>query len=416
MQILADSLQISRETISKFLNGVPVDKGNFIEISKALGFPDWTEIAETQADLEAELPLKTHDDSIVHQVRGWTAHYRCLRIFGRDSFVERILGYLADPQEACILALCGDSGFGKTECATRVAELALETNLFANVLWVTARQTELVGDQISQIKRTNSLSWQQFINQIAHQLDCSVENVQPRLRKNAFLIVLDNAETAATDDILAGFNKMLNPSRVLITSRRKSNCQYVKLISVEGLDRESSDALLQYEAKYKNVEALSQASEPQLQRIYELSRGAPLALHFIAGRATDDRQLEPVLLALEEASGDVEAFYTFALRTAWERISEDARRILIRMAEADAGLLWEQILDSSETINEKLSQARRTLERWYLIESVKDSVGNWRYDLHPWMRRSLRSEWAVKWRRDFKDLKREAQDKYDLDT
>ncbi|MBP0015670.1 MAG: hypothetical protein J7545_13070 [Roseofilum sp. SBFL] len=321
-----------------------------------------------------------------------------------------MLNYLKDPQQPLILSLNGTAGYGKTEAACQIAQTALEQNLFAEVLWVTARQSEFVDGTLSQTNQDDTLTWNQFINQIAHQLSCTQQKVQEKLREKKTLVVLDNAETSNIEEILPRLVKMLNPSRALLTSRIEKKVPYLGLKHVPGLEQRWSYALLQDEAKNNNISALLNASERNLQRIYELSCGAPLALHFIVGRVWYDEDLEPVLSSLEEASGEVENFYKFSLETAWKHLNDSAKNVLRYMGQqADAGITLDELLGTQKIERSDWCVAKRELKQWYLIQNVTDVEGNYRYDLHPWVRRSLRSGLVDNWQPDLQELENIAQ-------
>ncbi|MEG5057180.1 NB-ARC domain-containing protein [Microcoleus sp. A2-C5] len=340
---------------------------------------------------------------------------RCRRVWGRDRLIEQILDRLTDLQEAPILSLTGGAGYGKTEVASQVAKIARNRNLFADVLWVKARDTELIDSCITQSERNEVLNWNRFLHEIAHQLDkCPTERVCQRLKEEKRLIVLDNAETSQVEEIVTNLVEMLNPSRVLLTSRLKTNAPFVGLIEIEGLNTASSYNLLQDEAKYKNIQALLQASPAQLARVHHLSRGAPLALHFIIGRVLEDRALEPVLSALEAASGDVEKFYEFSLQTAWQRISNSSKNVLRYMGNSDAGVTWEELLGAGRVEELECQQARRELRRWYLIEDELDAKANQRYNLHPWVRRSLHGKLVDKWEPSLQELEQIVKWKFEI--
>jgi hypothetical protein len=149
--------------------------------------------------------------------------------------------------------------------------------------------------------------------------------------------------------------------------------------------------------------------------VHQLSCGAPLALHFIVGRILDDQALEPVLSALEQASGDVEAFYQFSLETAWQRISDAAKSVLRYMGRADAGVTWAELSGAWGVFESDWNKAQRELRRWYLIEDAQDAQGNRRYDLHPWVRSSVRGGLVDKWQPSLQDLEQVAKWKFDID-
>lgn len=430
-----EAAKTSEATLKRFwARKSPIDRYAFIAICKAVGV-NWKEVAEPSEIQETELPvvsvarktpsladkinvlpLQPTDGYSKNQRGVWIPNLRCRKVWGRESFSEEVLHRLNDPQEAPILSLCGSAGYGKTEVACKVAMAAVRNNLFADVLWVKARDTEFSDGKISQSERDEALSWNQLLQQIAHQLDgCSVKRVHQRIKEEKRLIVLDNAETAQLEEILPKLNEMLNPSRVLLTSRFQTNASYVGLINIPPLEENCSYQLLQDEAKYKNVPAILQANTEQLQQVYHLSCGAPLALHFIVGRVLDDGTLEPVLSALEQASGDVEKIYEFSLKTAWQRISDVTKNVLRYMGESDAGVTWEELSGTRQVQESDWSLTRRELGRWYLIEKETDAKGKLRYNLHPWVRRSLRRGLVDKWQRSLQEWKQIAKWKYDID-
>ena len=328
---------------------------------------------------------------------------RCLKVFGREKLVEEVLNCLNNPEEASILCLGGVAGYGKTEAATCVAKAAIAQSVVEDVLWVSVRETELSDTFITANNSNKLFQWEELLYALSIQLDCTAdrESIQKRLRERKWLVVLDNAETSDLNDILSRLVKMLDQSRVLLTSRFDTNLQYVKLIHCPGLSEPWSRQLLLYEGNRRQVSALLHASEPQMSRLYELSCGAPLALHFIVGQVKDDEVLDPVLDALEEADGQVEVFYRFTLETAWQRMSETSKRFLCYMGRANAGVTLDELQGVLQVNLTEGKEARNQLRRWSMI---LPGSGSQRYDLHPWVRRSVRSNLQANWEQPPDDL------------
>jgi len=322
---------------------------------------------------------------------------RCRIVWGRNDLIEKVLNRITDPKDLSIFCLSGLPGYGKSELACKIAQAALKRNLFAEVLWVTARGTELVEHHISKEQRSEALNWDKFLHEIAHQLKCPLEQVRQHLKEEKRLVVLDNAETAEIEDILVNLNKMLSPSRALLTSRLHINPQFVGLIPVQGLEEEWSHKLLLNEAEYKKIPALLQAREEQLHRVHELSCGAPLALHFAIALVLEEQAIEPVLSALEQGSEEVEVFYRFALEPEWQRIRDAAKNAVRYMGQADAGVTQDELLAAWGLSNSDWKVAQKELKRWYWIAENQDAKGYHRYDLHPWVRRSVRGGLVEKW-------------------
>jgi len=412
---------VSPDSVSKILNReAKADKSTIKNLFSAFGlslekddsaFPPETSESKQEAMLHPQRCANaTHPQAGI-----WIPKSRCRKVWGRETLAEEVLSRLNDPQELPILSLSGGAGYGKTEVAAEVAKAALDRHLFARVLWVKARETELAGDKITDSQRDEALNWNQFLDEIAHQLDgCPLERVRQRLKEEKRLIVLDNAETARVEDILAKLVEMLEPSRVLLTTRARTNLPFVGTMDIRGLEESPSYSLLRDEAEHRNVPALLNASSDRLQQVYQLSCGAPLALHFIVGRVLDDGFLEPVLSALEDASLDVEKFYEFSLKTAWERISDATKSVLSYIGDANAGVTWEELSGARQVPESEWNVARRELRRWYLIEDETDAKGNLRYNIHPWVRRSLRGGLVDKWEMSLSELEQLAKWKYGI--
>jgi hypothetical protein len=245
--------------------------------------------------------------------------------------------------------------------------------------------------------RSDLVQWKELIYLLSSKLDCldEQEAVQRCLKAKRLLVVLDNAETSDLNDILPKLVKMLGSSMVLLTSRLDTPFPFVKVIECSGLLPEWSEQLLLSEAKENEISALLNASKEQMARLHQLSCGAPLALHFIAGRVREDRELQPVLDALEEANGAVEVFYRFTLENAWQRISETSRQFLRYMATADASVSYQELQNIFPVSPEEGISVRNQLSRWSMILHNDNSN---RYDLHPWVRRSIRSNLIDKWK------------------
>jgi len=351
------------------------------------------------------------EQPINNKPRGWIPSIRCLKVFGREELVEEVLNCLKNPQEAPVLCLGGVAGYGKTEAATCVARAAIAQSVVEDVAWVPVRESELSGTFITANNSNELFQWQELLYELSTKLDCTAdrESIQKRLRERKWLVVLDNAETSDLYDILSRLVKMLDPSRVLLTSRVNTPLQYVTVLDCPGLSELWSRQLLLHEAKDKEIPALLHASKPQMSRLYELSCGAPLALHFIVGRVREDEVLDQVLDALEEADGQVEVFYRFTLETAWQRMSETSKRFLCYMGRANAGVTLDELQGVLQVTLTEGKEARNQLRRWSMI---LPGTGNQRYDLHPWVRRSVRSNLQANWEVPPDDLDQIARWKY----
>ena len=339
-------------------------------------------------------------------------HPKHERIYGREIVVSELLSKLHDPKELRIISIEAGPGYGKTAVAIRLAREALDSQRFDDTLWVTAKLTEFIPDvRISIVQlRSKPLSWQEFMNELAAQLRCSPTQVQTRLREGRYLVVLDNAETSAWQEIIPRLNDMMEPSRALLTTRERFALWYVRRYPLPGLDAESSLCLLQEEAKNRNVTALARAPKKQLYEIHELTCGAPLALHFVVSRIAHDYEVKPVLEDLRQANLRVEDFYRFCFETAWQWLGSNSPNsipVLRHMGHlADRSVSKDELAGVWEMSESDLNGALAALEKWHLIEVTLGNGGQIRYDLHPWVRACIRSGLVDKWQPSKEDVRR----------
>lgn len=337
------------------------------------------------------------------------------KVWGRGLLIDEIINQFKSTDRSNIFSLSASAGYGKTEVARQIAFSAIENNLFDDVLWVTAREAELY-DGVMTSDRINQLNWDQFIYELSLQLDCTNEfnKVQKCILAKPYLIVLDNAETSDMESIISKSERMLDSSKLLLTTRRRVH-QYVRDIECPGLTEKSSYNLLQHEALLNNVDAILNASEQELYQIYELSCGAPLALHFVVSRAGEDRELKMVLSSLDKAGKNVETFYEFTLKSGWDRITDCSKQILHYMGQLDASISFNELPETLGLSDSEVKETENELRRWFFILQVNDLNGNTgRYDLHPWMRRSLRSGLVGEWQESVETAKHIFRTKYGL--
>ena len=336
---------------------------------------------------------------------------RCRNFFGRDAFVTSMLDSLEESRDYSVTIIAGGPGFGKTEVGREIALGALNRLTFDEVVWITARKTDfLFGQQVSE-QDADRLALDDVINEISLQLRCGIDDVRDALFSNRTLVVLDNAETAQLGSILPELAKMMHHSHVLLTSRQAIDAPYIKLVPISGLDTEFSKQLLVDEITESPLElaALRHGLSDRLKEIHALTKGAPLALHFVASRVRFDGELEPVLSDLRSADQNVESFYRFCYETAWRRISDESKTLLRNLGYLhDAAVSRDELAVICELSPSAVGASLTELELWYLVERFT-TVNGPKVDLHPWIRSVVRSGMVDSWQPSAFDIGRLVQ-------
>jgi len=261
-------------------------------------------------------------------------------LFGIEPLVEQVTRCLLDPEGQTLVVLDGLGGLGKTTVAQAAAARLAESEAFADVLWVCAKQTQLLpsGELLALDKPV--LTFDELLAHLAAQLgrsDLSARSPQEReaalqtiFSTASYLIVIDNLETMTDyQTLIPRLRPLAGMSRFLITSRHSlRQSPGVQVCTVPALSRDDSLALLRHE-----LERLARAPAPEamLDAIYQAVGGLPLALKLLAAQL-GHLPLSYVLDGLHVARGQsAEVLYTFIYRRTWSLLDERAKRLLMSM-------------------------------------------------------------------------------------
>jgi hypothetical protein len=224
--------------------------------------------------------------------------------------------------------------------AQAAAARLAESEAFADVLWVSAKQTQLLPSGELHALDKPVLTFDELLTRLAAQLgrnDLSARSPQERevalqtiFSTASHLIVIDNLETMTDyQTLIPRLRPLAGASRFLITSRHSlRQLPGVQVCTVPALSRDDSLALLRHE-----LERLGRAPAPEamLDAIYQAVGGLPLALKLIAAQL-GHLPLSYLLEGLRAACGQsAEALYTFIYRRTWSLLDEQSKQLLLSM-------------------------------------------------------------------------------------
>jgi len=320
-------------------------------------------------------------------------------LFGVAAARAELRQVLQQPGAPWLLALAGIGGIGKTTLATTLVEdlrrPATTPAPFAKLLWVSAKQEEFLpasGQSEPQRPTQPALDFATLIDEVLHQLDpqanllaaapVKLAAVQQHLRQQPHLLVVDNLETVADyATLLPDLRALTRPSKILITTRHLP-AQSDDLFCYPLPELSAADAfqLLRHEGAVRGFAPLRQATDEQLQPIYRVVGGNPLALKLVVGQLRV-LPLAQVLHNLQAAQGKkIEALYTYIYWQSWQLLDEGSRQLWLAMP-IHPNVTFDHLLAVSGLDADELAQGLEQLVTLSLVELAGD-LEERRYRLH----------------------------------
>jgi len=324
---------------------------------------------------------------------------------GRERELDQLLATLQDSDGPPVVVIEGLGGLGKTALAVELARRALRRGMFEGVVGDSAKQEVFAGGEIVQV-RDATLDLDSLLDAIARQLGrweiSTLKEEEKRatlahlLRQHRYLVLVDNLETVENaNTLVAHLRGFLDGSRAIVTSRKKVHHDFVRPISLEGLELEDSLFFLRTDAEQRGVQQILETPEEKLIEIHRVTGGAPLAMKLVVAQARF-LDLDAILEQLRRAGGDL---YSFIFRQIWEQLSPAAQRVLIYIGKTVITTVsWEELAGVEVAEDElKLMEAVRQLIAYSLLE-VSSTSGHIRYAIHQLTRQFVNSDLPEMWR------------------
>lgn len=329
------------------------------------------------------------------------------QLFGVAEKITEVRTRLESSLSPWLIALEGLGGIGKTALADAlVRELAL-AGPFKDIVWVSAKQQDFLLAVGIQPTHQPALDIDTLTNNLLEQLNPDIPlSLSPQaklialtklLKSSPYLIVIDNLETVADyQTLLPTLRKLANPSRFLLTSRQSLQAYTdVFCYNLKELNQADTLAFLKYEAQIRGLPTLANASSTQLDSIYQVVGGNPLALKLVVGQTTVF-PLPQVLDNLKQARGKkMDELYTYIYWQAWNALDVPSQQVLLAMPLAQDGDLA-HLAAISQLATDKLYDALDHLVMLSLVEVGGDDLTDHHYRIHRLTETFLLTE-VTKW-------------------
>jgi len=329
------------------------------------------------------------------------------QLFGVAEKIAEVRVQLESPSSPWLIVLEGLGGIGKTALADALVHKFALTGPFKDIAWISAKQQDFLPAIGLQATNQPALDVDTLANSLLEQFNVEIPlSLSPQaklailtkfLKSSPYLIVIDNLETVVDyQTLLPTLRKLANPSRFLLTSRHSLQAYAdVFCYNLKELSQSDTLALLRHEAQMRGLPALANASQTQLNSIYQVVGGNPLALKLVVGQISVF-PLPQVLDNLKQAHGKkMDELYTYIYWQAWNALNVTSKQVLLAMPLAQDGDLA-QLAAMSQLATDKLYDALDHLVMLSLVEVGGDDLTDHRYHIHRLTETFLLTE-VAKW-------------------
>lgn len=386
------------------------EKKTLYQVANDLDVSDYTVSRVQRAAIEAAAEILARCEQEARRSRAHSIEaflppptYTCL--FGVEEAQDALLTRLLPQSDPGVVTIVGIGGIGKTALADALTRRLIRDLHYDDVLWLRVRPKAGNGRSLS-----GPLTYEALIDELADRLLAgdgvgSVEQRLARVREilktRPHLVVVDNLE--AEEDLnylLARLVDLAGPGKFLLTSRfQPPEEATVYAFPLRELSPGDARKVMQHHARETGSEALSGAAGEDLDEIFEVTGGNPLALKLVAG-LLDVVALPQLLQDLTRSRpGPIEELYRHIYWQSWQTLDEACRRLLKAMPlVGDTGATADYLQALSGLDPDDLWQAIYELRRRSLLE-VRGSLHEKRYGIHRLTDSFLRTE-IVHWPAD----------------
>jgi LuxR family glucitol operon transcriptional activator len=409
---LARKAGLSRDTISKFLNGKPVNQENFITLCKMLSL-DPEEVCLKPRNIPNNLPHRTSP-----------------KFIGRKIQQKKLFEFLSPDERIYIITVDGIAGVGKTSLVVEVAHHCLKASQddlpdlpqFEAIVFTSAKLRELTPTDGIKLITEKQCDLNSIFREIANTLQGdttsiteevnTIDSIHNTLKKQTTLLIIDNLETVENRSNLMDFLRRL-PEQVksIITTREVYTIDAP--IKLTELTKEETLELIDEELKTKN---LSTITPEQKNELCEATGGIPLVIVYAIGCLANGSSFSQVIRILRSPDGDIAEFLFHEIVTHLQHKEELSYKVLMASAIFENPPIREALIEVAglrdkdfSCSDEEIGNALKYLKRVNLI-----TYADGRYHILPLTQSYIKSEHSK--HPDFVERARERWVKYYLKT
>jgi tetratricopeptide (TPR) repeat protein len=282
------------------------------------------------------------------------------RFIGRENLRRQISSAVFQDPRIWIINVHGPGGVGKSALVNWAIYEFYDQRRFESIIHLTAKETVLTPTGIVRFGRT-LYSLENLLDHVLNTFQETPPDGLDKKKKLTFevlstwrtLLVLDNLETLQDGRVLEFIQQLPTDTRakVLITSRQKTGSWELPLRVAELNVQEVAEFL---EVRVKELGIDCPYDKKTADRVWQISGGLPLAIQWILGRCTIEKDLDKALAAVGKRDSPV---LEFSFRNVWSVLSSDAKAILAAMTIFPEPPTFQQIAIATEFDVETIEKA-----------------------------------------------------------
>ncbi|MFX1393736.1 MAG: NB-ARC domain-containing protein [Promethearchaeota archaeon] len=299
-----------------------------------------------------------------------------IKFIGRENYIEEIIEKLIG--RTYIVSIDGIGGVGKSALAHEVGEICWDRQLFNSVIWVSAKKQKLRINGIHDITPDISNFYDLLdtileIYGIEDYQEYSIETKRRRVYKNLqcikTLLIVDNLETVDDPEIFNFLMELPEPSKILITSRKRLG-EVERVVVLKEFNLDETKEFLNVECTEKGIEFI-EIIEKNLVNIHKVTGGIPLALKLIVGWLASGLSINKIL---EKISNRDSELLEFCFNEAYNNLLTEKSKKVFSIFPIFSGdlVLKDQIEAASNLHKEELDEALSQLIQLSLINLEKE--------------------------------------------
>ena len=257
----------------------------------------------------------------------------------------------------------------------------LNQRLFDAIVWVSANSKKLILTGIDDIAPTVT-SYETLLNTVLEVLgfSSSVKNplsnkeieVNSLLKSAKCLVVVDNLETVEDERIFEFLKNLPEPSKALITSRKRLG-EVERVVPLKQMSFDEAKKLILMDARDKQAAPLLIADDAILKGIWRVTGGIPLAIRWVVGWISLGNDTNWVCEKLRRADSPV---LSFCFKEIYDTLlTVDSRRILCLMPIFDHNPSKDELRAASDLQLEKFEEGIAQLLTLSLINEKSRITG-----------------------------------------